>query len=206
MRKGLGVLLVSWVLTLAQGCGGPGGPAAVSENRPQTASATAAPTAAACSALTSEEIKAVQGEPVQETKGNERTGGGLSTSYCVYVLPTFTNSVSLDLTRNDPAGSDQSGVEKFWAMRFGHHSAQEREREGSGQENREKREEENAEGKPLPVSGVGDGAFWVGSRRKGALYVLKKDVVLIISLGGAEDESAKIRKTSLLAQQAIKRL
>jgi hypothetical protein len=56
------------------------------------------------------------------------------------------------------------------------------------------------------VKGVGDEAFWVGSGVKGALYVRKGDAVLILSIGGAETEQTRIRKTTELAQHALKRI
>ena len=52
----------------------------------------------------------------------------------------------------------------------------------------------------------GDEAFWTGNPLVGALYVLKDDSYLRISIGGAEEASVKIQKTKALAQKALKRL
>ena len=67
-------------------------------------------------------------------------------------------------------------------------------------------EEEHAP--PKKISGVGDEAFWFGSRVGGALYVLKgeKDLFIRISVGGADNEETKINKSKALAQKALKRL
>jgi hypothetical protein len=170
--------------------------------------------ARACSLITSAEMEAVLGEPYRETRGNDRGGGGVSVSHCVYVLPTYSKSVSLDVTRNDLSSGSKDGIQKFWETRFRRATADEDEHEKEREEAEERgehgtpgqeREEEEA-AKPRAVSGVGDEAFWVGNGRKGSLYVLSKDAVVIISLGGGEDESVKIKKSAVLAQQALKRL
>lgn len=59
---------------------------------------------------------------------------------------------------------------------------------------------------PNKITGVGDGAFWLGSRVGGALYVLKGNNYVRVSVGGAADEATKIRKSKALAQKALARL
>ena len=170
--------------------------------------------ARACSLITSAEMEAVLGEPFRETRGNDRGGGGLSVSHCVYVLPTYSKSVSLDVTLNDSSSGSKDGIQKLWETRFRRGTADEDEREKEREEAEERSEhgtpgregEEEEAAKPRAVSGVGDEAFWVGNGRKGSLYVLSKDAVVIISLGGGEDESVKIKKSAALARQALKRL
>jgi flagellar biosynthesis GTPase FlhF len=207
-------------------------PAGSSPNAVGDKSATSDTTAqaggniAACTALTGAEIESVQGEAFKETQGNEHTGGGLNVSHCVYVLPTYNKSLSLDITRNDKSNAAGNAVEQFWETRFRdtdkgaereRESERERERErgkeksagreqGRARQESEREREAEEAAKPRPVSGVGDEAFWVGSRIKGTLYVRQKDVVLILSIGGADDDNAKIKKTSALAQKALKRL
>lgn len=168
----------------------------------------------ACTALTSAEIEAVQGEAVRETQGNNQTGGGLLVSHCVYVLPTFNKSLSFDITRADSSSASKESLKKFWEIRFrqpprkeeeGERAKKPESAEGRGKKGEgEKEKEENAQARP--VSGVGEEAFWVGGRIKGTLYVRSRDVVIILSLGGADDDQTKIKKTSLLAQMALKRL
>ena len=52
----------------------------------------------------------------------------------------------------------------------------------------------------------GDEAFWVGDPLSGALYVLKGDVFLRVSVGGPTDEAQKIKRARALASHALKRL
>src|SRR5712691_9421689 len=53
----------------------------------------------ACTLLTSKEIQSVQGEALKEVKSSGRTDAGFSTSQCFFTLPTFTNSISMTVTR-----------------------------------------------------------------------------------------------------------
>jgi len=53
---------------------------------------------------------------------------------------------------------------------------------------------------------VGDEAFWIASRVGGALYVLKGNSYLTVSVGGAADEKTRIEKSKALAQRALVRL
>ena len=78
----------------------------------------------------------------------------------------------------------------------------------------ERREEKNArEGgeelerkiPPKKIDGVGDEAYWSGNRFGGALYVLTKDVIIRVSVGGPNNEQTKIDKSKALAQKAIDR-
>jgi hypothetical protein len=145
----------------------------------------------ACKLIESSEIEAVQGETVLDAKSSERKSGGFAIAQCYYTLPSHTKSVSLEVTRPDPEQSVPSGPRDRWKKLFHGDSDQEEEKES---------------GKPQPVSGVGDEAFWSGNPMVGALYVLKDDSYLRVSIGGAEDASIKIRKTKALAQKALKRL
>jgi hypothetical protein len=59
---------------------------------------------------------------------------------------------------------------------------------------------------PKKIEGVGDDAFWSANRMGGALYVLKDNVFIRISIGGPEPEESKIEKTKALAAKALSRL
>ena len=146
----------------------------------------------ACKLIALSEIREAQVEAVLEAKGSERRTGGFSVAQCFYALPSHNKSVSLEVTRPDPGQSTTSGPRDRWKRLFHGNGDQEGEKEESG--------------KPQPVSGVGDEAFWSGNPLVGALYVLKDNSYLRISIGGAEDASAKIQKTRVLAQKALKRL
>ncbi|MBV8898587.1 MAG: hypothetical protein JOY92_00535, partial [Verrucomicrobia bacterium] len=123
----------------------------------------------ACALLTSADIQATQDEPLKETKGNEQTTGAFAISQCFYQLASFNKSVSLEVTQKAPNYSGSESPREFWNEKF---------RPAAGKDEDRDREkgrggEEEAEGRPpQPVPGVGDDAYWVGSRPVGALYVL----------------------------------
>lgn len=151
----------------------------------------------ACALITRSEIEAVQGDVVKDTKSTNRSSGSFAVSQCFYTVATFNKSVSLEVTR--AADASRSGMKEFWEKTF--------HKKGATEEEREKEEgEEGEKGKPEPVSGIGDEAFWSGNRNSSALYVLKNNAILRISLGGPEGESVKINKSKALIQKALGRL
>ena len=172
------------------------------EQKPETASGTATGDAVAktdaCTLITKSEIQEVQGESVSATKSSDRSSGALAISQCFYTVATFHKSVSLELTRSNNKGANQSGPKEFWKQTF--------HRKADKKEDEEEEEKEKEAEKPRPVSGVGDEAFWTGNSKVGALYVLKNNAFIRISLGGADNESVKINKAKALAQKALGRL
>lgn len=164
----------------------------------------------ACSLLTSDDLKSVQGEPLKEAQRSDRRDSGFIVAQCYYALPTTSNSVVLNVTT---AGDGQGATspKKFWEDTFGAEDAKggdrekEREREQSKKAKPAGEEDEEA-AHPEKVNGLGEEAFWMASRVGGALYVLKKDVFFRISVGGAGDEKAKLKKSKTLAQQVLKRI
>jgi hypothetical protein len=171
----------------------------------------------ACPLLPAADIQAVQGEKVSEMKGSERTNDSLSTAQCFYRLPTFSKSVSLEVMR--PVGSSTRVAEEFWERRFGaDRESEEREMEAeremeknrSGEKGERKkeseREEEESAPRPQPVAGLGDAAFWTGNQLNSSLYVRKNNVIVRLSIGGAEEPSAKIKKATALAEKVLNRL
>jgi hypothetical protein len=194
-----------------------------------TTGATAKTRVDACSLLKSDELLAIQGEAIRETKLSESASGSLATQQCLYILQTYSKSLSLSLTQRDSSKGEGVKLKEFWEEKFrafeeeeerekggnkGERSAKEAERErekkrdaARGESSRQDKErDEEEESKPVRVPGVGEEAFWVGNRMLGALYVFSKNSILRLSLGGPEDEAAKIIKLKALAQKAIKRL
>lgn len=167
-----------------------------------------------CSLLTSDEIKAVQGEAFANAMRSDRQDGDFIVGQCYYALPTAVNSVVVNVTTaKDVAGA--RNPRDFWEGTFGKEAGEENDRDKKREKEEpkkpvagERREEEAGEeaAKPEKVNGLGDEAFWIGSRVGGALYVLKKDLYFRISVGGAGDEKAKLNKSKTLAQNALKRL
>lgn len=173
----------------------------------------------ACALLTSQEIQTIQGEALKETKPSGAAQSGLSISQCFFSLPTFTNSINLAVTqKGDGAGARDP--KEFWEERFEkryEHEKEERqlekkvggdrEREAKQARRREREEEEEKEGAPPEkIDGVGDEAFWTGSRVGGALYVLKGNAFIRVSVGGTGNRQAQINKSKAIARLALKRL
>jgi hypothetical protein len=156
----------------------------------------------ACALLTSKEIESVQGEALKETKLTGQSTGGFSTSQCFFTLPTFTNSVSLFVAQKGE-GAGASDPKEYWRNTFHQEKAKEKDKD----RNKKKGEEEEEQGAPpQKVSGLGDDAYWMGSRVGGALYVLKGNAYVRISIGGPADQDTKIKKSKALAQKALARL
>jgi len=199
-----------------------GSPGALSQNGAQNGEPTATTSGAttrgkidACALLTSQEIRSVQGEPLKETKASGSAEKGFSISQCFFTLPTFNNSISLVVTQRGD-GADGRDPKEFWEATFDRESEgdRERERDKKSEKEREKekardknREEEEEEAvPPQKIAGVGDEAFWTGSRVGGALYVLKDSSYIRVSVGGAGNQQSKINKSKALARLALKRL
>jgi hypothetical protein len=196
-----------------------GSPAALSPNG-EPAATTSVATAGkgkidACALLTSPEIRSVQGEPLKETKASGSTEKGFVISQCFFTLPTFNNSISLVVTQKGE-GAGARDPKEFWEATFDKESegerAKERDRKSEKEHEKEKardkgHEEEEEEAPPAQrITGIGDEAFWTGSRVGGALYVLKGSTYLRVSVGGAGDQQSKINKSKALARLALKRL
>ena len=185
------------LLGLSAACSKPKPPDAVkAAASPTPAAAAAAPASAtpdnfACTLLTKEETQAVQGEPFKETKATQQNTQGLMISQCYFELPLPVNSIVLTVTRKAEGGRDPG---ESWREIF--------HREESGH----RKEKEEAEKEPLKVEGVGEEAFWTGTRVGGALYVLKGNCYIRISVGGAGDQTQKIEKSKALAESVLKRL
>ena len=163
---------------------------------PSSPAATALSRAAfdACTTLTREEVQAVQGEPFKDSKGSQKTGSGLSISQCYFELPQAVNSIVVTVTQK-AEGADARDPAKNWQHIF--HRTEPAEKE-KGEEGEAK--------EPQKVDGIGDEAFWTGSRVGVALYVLKGNSYIRISVGGASGQADKIRKSKALAQNVLGRL
>lgn len=148
----------------------------------------------ACTLLTKEETEAVQGEPFKATKASEKSSGGLTMSQCYFELPTTVNSIVLNVTKK-AQGADARDPKQSWQETFHHDKAPEKE----GEEGEERKG-------PEKIEGIGDEAFWTGTRVGGALYVLKGNSFIRISVGGAGDQAQKIEKSKALAQSVLNRL
>ena len=144
---------------------------------------------------------------MKETKSSTRLDGAFRLSQCFYMGTDFTRSVSLAVTQSDRRATSQRTPREFWKETFGRSSGEEEKAEQNRSEkNQERREEMEQSIPPARVSGIGEEAYWTGNRFGGALYVLKKDVFIRISVGGPDKEETKIEKSKALAQKALERL
>ena len=159
-----------------------------------------------CRVLTPGEVGEISGGRIAATKGTRRFAGGFEISDCFYRSEAFQDSVSVEVTRRATTSSSSSrSVREHWTAMFHAEPGDEDdgprgEAEGANANAKEK------EVPPRPVEGVGDEAFWLANPASGALYVLKGDAYLRISVGGAADEAAKQRRATELARKALGRL
>ena len=168
----------------------------------------------ACSLITRAEIASAQGEQITEARSSTVSRSRFNVSQCYYVAASTVKSVSLELTQRADGQSGAASPREFWEERFeraARKKGRESEREEKGKRDADnrggrEREEEEEGSPPVRVTGVGDEAFWVGNRLIGALYVLKGDAIIRISIGGPEAENIKIEKMKALARMAVLRL
>ena len=170
----------------------------------------------ACTLLSSKEIQSIQGEPLKETKSSEKLEGGFGVSQCFFTLPTFTNSISLVVTQRAD-GPGARDPKEFWREHFSNidtdSEAREKDRDKDRDPARESRangrgkEEEGEESaRAVKISYVGDEAFWGGSPVGGALYALKGNAFVRVSVGGSGSQQAQINKARALARIVLKHL
>jgi len=156
----------------------------------------------ACQLLTARDIARVQGEEFKSVKLTETEASGLTVSQCFYTLPSFSNSVSVDVMRGKTAA--------FWRGHFSnaadaadHDEDRDRAAPAKGGSREAEEEHQTAARK---VKGVGDAAVWSGNRAAGALYVLKGDTIVRVSVGGGGSEEQKIERSKKLAARALRKL
>jgi hypothetical protein len=165
----------------------------------------------ACGLLEKKEIEAIQVSPIKETKSSAGYDGSFRVSQCFYTAEEFSKSVSLAVIQNDPMSPGKRSPRDFWKEIFGRYTADEKEperdqekKENPGDQARKEEREESIP--PKKIDGIGDEAYWTGGRLGGALYVLKGDKFIRISVGGPDKEETKIDKSKALAQKALQRL
>ena len=208
----LGITLICCLLFFNEACGSKSArdesPSAATTTSAAQPSADASPQPAfdACALLDKSEIAAVQGFEVQQVQPTTQKNGDLDISQCYYTVVSSDGSknlsVYLQVIQLNPKATEREALKEFWEERFERESV---EKKREAKEARE--EEEEAINPPRRISGVGDKAFWLGSSRGGALFVLKKDKVLRVTVGGTNDAAkAQIEKSKTLANKALARL
>ena len=146
-----------------------------------------------CRLLTDAEVRAVQGHAPTQKIPSEQPAGSFQFTQCFYRTQELSSSVSVALGIPLSDGK-RSGPRDYWQAQF----------KREGREEREESDEKKNE--PRRVAGLGDEAFWVGDPVTGALYVLRGEVFLRVSVGGSPDQAQKIKRARTLAIYALKRL
>ena len=169
------------------------------------ASSSSKGTIDACKLLTGDEIKTIQRDTLKDTTLTAPGDGTFIISQCFYTTNNFVNSVSLTVTQQS-SNTGAENIRELWKQRFrsagGHDKEGEKERDNKANAS----EEEGDGAAPERVKGVGEEAYSVGNAKSGALYVLKGNKILRISVGGAQSQPERIQKMKSLAQYAINRL
>lgn len=167
-------------------------------------SARQAKAADPCKLLSNADIQGVQGEPAQEAKPSTQPAGGLMMAQCLFRTSNPSKSISVAI-----ASAGSISPRAFWQKQFGSSQAaseENAEKKAAVSRGEKKGEEDEESTRPRSIAGVGEQAYWVGSPLVGALYVLKGDTFLRISVGGIREESARIEKSKALARVALKRM
>lgn len=149
----------------------------------------------ACSLLTSKEIEAIQGAALKDAKPSGNSQGGLTVSQCYFLLPSAADSIVLTVTQRANS-SDARDPQQSWDEIF--HG--DKDKPGTG------KEEESKSSPKEKITGLGDEAFWAPQRFGGALYALKGNIYINITVGGPGDQATKIQKSKALAEIVLKHL
>jgi hypothetical protein len=131
-------------------------------------------------------------------------------SQCYYNAREPNMSVSLALIEHNPQDASAPDARSYWAESFRQFTGDAADEDKSDEQKEKrsgaKREEKEKRVPPKKVDGIGEEAYWSGNRFGGALYVLAKDAIVRISVGGPDNEETKIEKSKTLAQKALSRL
>jgi hypothetical protein len=161
----------------------------------------------ACGLITNQEVQAIQGSPIKDVKPSEQSDGTFRVAQCFYNAETFNKSVSLAVTQSDPASAKARTPKDFWKDSFGRSEGEVKEEKGDEEKRESLREQDEEKGRPpKKLDGIGDSAYWSANRMGGALYVLKNDVFIRVSVGGPDNEEAIINRCKALAEKALSRL
>jgi hypothetical protein len=154
----------------------------------------------ACTLIDKSEIASTQGVEVQQTQPTTQLRADLNISQCYYtaISPDGSSNLSvfLQVIQRNPQSARHNALREFWEEKIARARTEKR---------TDERDEEEAINPPLHVSGVGDEAFWLGNSRGGALFVLKKNRLVRVSVGDA-DAKVQIEKSKTLARKALARL
>jgi len=155
----------------------------------------------ACDLLTVDDVASVQQAKMTTATPSEGATGEFLTTQCYYASAEPNRSVNISVIQRQPGPGSYPDPANYWRERF---VAQHGETEPGGREHREPEEEKRLELKKIEK--LGEDAYWQGGPMGGALYVLKGDVFLRISVGGGTTEQEILDKSKSLAIKALTRL
>jgi hypothetical protein len=161
----------------------------------------------ACALLTDADVRTVLGVTVKERQAGTQQAHGLLLSQC-YLGTGTPRSVSTAVAGNTTSAGKTVTPRAFWRDQFHGRDEHASERNGEKREAARKGEKREQEGETgaRPIGGVGDEAFWSGTGVAGALYVLRGNTFIRVSVGGISDEKERIEKSRQLAVAALARL
>jgi hypothetical protein len=143
---------------------------------------------------------------VKEAKPSENSDGGFRVAQCFYTTDPFNKSVSLAVTQSDSTSNNAGNPKDFWKETFGRYGGEEKEHQDEEKKESSHEQDEKKSVAPQKIEGLGDAAFWTANRMGGALYVLKNNVFIRISVGGPDKEEVRIDRSKALARKALSRL
>jgi hypothetical protein len=153
----------------------------------------------ACALVAGRDVSRILDADIKSTRPVTEAARGVLLYQC-YISTGTPRSISIAVAGPMRSGSRTVTPRQFWREQF--HPAR---RAGSSHE-RDRRDREREDAAARPVRGVGDEAFWSGTRVAGALYVLRGNTFIRVSVGGIQDERERIEKSRQLAAAAITRL
>jgi hypothetical protein len=155
--------------------------------------AAGARTSNACALLSAGDVQKIVGAAIVESRPSAAESRGLLLDQC-YLSTGSPRSISIAVAAPVAKRGGSISPRQFWRDRFHARSAGEGETAESGETG------------ARPVRGVGDEAFWSGTPVAGALYVLRGDTFVRVSVGGIADERQRIERSREVAAAILPRL
>jgi hypothetical protein len=164
-----------------------------------------------CALMTAAEVGQIQRANIVSTQLNEVPTGQFVTSQCYYTSAEPDCSVTIAIIQRDPLRVSTDSIRKYWqdvyvasgepaqVQETGHEVR--KETRAGGEEEEEKRAL-----RAIKIDGVGEGAYWSGNRFGGVLYVLQREKIVRLSVGGPAKTEEKLEKSKALAQKVLNRL
>ncbi|MBA3762928.1 MAG: hypothetical protein H0X04_06220 [Chthoniobacterales bacterium] len=149
----------------------------------------------ACQLLSPAEVRALLGEELTNAAPSRSSDGALDVAQCHVQVPTFINSLIISVTRR-AAGANGRDPREFWREKI--ERGEEAEAEGEREGEHERR--------PDAVEGLGEDAVWWRSPVGGALYVLKGDCFLTVSVGTTTEPDKRKERAIAVAHAIVPKL